>query len=124
MDIELPCLDEQAAPAPWLVNRARIDVRAAAHDAAGRMPGASVDELVAEMRSHGVQASAIVVAMDQFSRSTTELDASEAVRHDDARREDRLIADSEAAIDEAARESFPASDRRHRGSSDGSTARE
>jgi hypothetical protein len=63
MDIMMPRLEQQPSPAPWLVRRNSVDVRHLVRAALEQNPGATVDEVVAQLARWNVQASGIIVAM-------------------------------------------------------------
>jgi hypothetical protein len=63
MDIMMPRLEQQPSPAPWLVRRYRIDVPRLIRVALQQNPGATVDQVVAQLARWNVQASGIIVAM-------------------------------------------------------------
>jgi hypothetical protein len=63
MDIMMPHLKQQASPAPWLVRRNSVGVPRLVRAALEQNPGATVDELVAQLARWNVQVSGISVAM-------------------------------------------------------------
>jgi hypothetical protein len=63
MDIMMPRLEQQPSPAPWLVRLNRADIPCLIRTALEQNPGASVDEVVAQLARWNVQASGIIVAM-------------------------------------------------------------
>lgn len=63
MDIMRPPLEQQVAPAPWLVARSRVDVPALVRKALTIHPNASVDEIIGQLADWGVQVSGIIVSM-------------------------------------------------------------
>ena len=63
MDIMMPSLEQQPSPAPWLVQRSRIDLPRLIRAAMEQNPDASVDQVVTQLAAWNVQASGIIVAM-------------------------------------------------------------
>jgi hypothetical protein len=63
MDIMMPHLEQQPSPAPWLVRLNRADIPHLIRTALEQNPGATVDEVVAQLARWNVQASGIIVAM-------------------------------------------------------------
>jgi hypothetical protein len=63
MDIMRPPLEQQVAPAPWLVARSRVDVPVLIRKSLGIHPNASVDEIVSQLAAWGVQVSGIIISM-------------------------------------------------------------
>ena len=63
MDIMRPPLEQQVSPAPWLVARRAVDVRALTRKALTIHPNASVDEIVRQLAVWGVQVSGVIVSM-------------------------------------------------------------
>jgi hypothetical protein len=63
MDIVLPPLEQQVAPAPWLVARSNVDVPRLIRRALTQQPDASVDDIVQQLSSWGVQVSGVIVSM-------------------------------------------------------------
>ena len=63
MDIMMPRLQQQASPAPWLVRRNSVDVPRLIRAALEQNPGATVDEVVAQLARWNVRLSGIIVAM-------------------------------------------------------------
>jgi hypothetical protein len=62
MDIMMPDIPEQPAPAPWLARRERVDARKLIHDVVARNPGATIDEIAGELRKRNLDVSAAVIA--------------------------------------------------------------
>ena len=63
MDIMRPPLEQQVAPAPWLVPRSNVDVPALIRRTLTQQPDASVDDIVRQLGVWGVQMSGIIVFM-------------------------------------------------------------
>ena len=63
MDIMRPSIEQQVAPAPWMVTRSVEDVPTLIKEAVRRRPSASVDDIVGQLAARGVQVSGIIVAM-------------------------------------------------------------
>lgn len=63
MDIMGPSLEQQVAPAPWLVARSNADLPSLIRKAHTNQPGAGVDDIVRQLSDWGVQVSGIVVSM-------------------------------------------------------------
>lgn len=63
MDIMRPPLEQQVAPAPWLVARSKVDLPGLIRRVLTRQPDASVDDIVRQLSSWGVQVSGVVVSM-------------------------------------------------------------
>ena len=63
MDIMMPRLEQQPSPAPWLVRRSRADLPRLIRTAVEQNPGATVDQVVAQLARWNIQASGIIVAM-------------------------------------------------------------
>ena len=57
------CLEEQVAPAPWLVARRQVDLPALIQRSQSQNPAGSADDVVAQLKKWGVQASGIIVSM-------------------------------------------------------------
>jgi hypothetical protein len=62
MDIMMPPLHEQPAPAPWLARRAKIDVPSAIREILERRRDAGLAEIVGELRSRQIDVDGIAVA--------------------------------------------------------------
>ncbi len=62
MDIAGPSFEEYVSPAPWWASGGELGVRRAVQQCIQRRPGASVDELVAELTQRGVEVNGALVA--------------------------------------------------------------
>lgn len=78
MDIMMPPLKQQPSPAPWLRRRERIDLPRLIEAALSLKPDASIDDVVAQLGSWGVQVSGIVVGMWMSDRDRSLLNTSDA----------------------------------------------
>jgi hypothetical protein len=63
MDIMMPDLNEQAAPAPWLVRRSHVDLPALVQAALARNPNATTEQVVEQLAQWNIQAPGTVVAI-------------------------------------------------------------
>jgi len=62
MDIMMPSLGQQPAPAPWLAHRNKVDARGVVAAALAQNPSAGIDEIAAELRRRGAEMPAPLVA--------------------------------------------------------------
>ena len=63
MSIMRPSLEQQVAPAPWLVSRHKADVPAMIRKIHTEQPDLNVDGIVCQLGRLGVQVSGIIVCM-------------------------------------------------------------